>query len=93
MKDKNKPLGEQTPFHQAMKIQVGSGNKLYSHHDYMRIILSQMAPEKMLENIEKPAIRRSFLIYMLKNKDIPMSYAAKLKPVDRRALLEDDFTI
>lgn len=93
MKDKNKPVNEKTPFHQAMKIRDGSGNKLYSHDSHLRIILSEMKPESMLEHISEPAMRRSFLIFMLKNKDIPMSFATKLKPVDRRALLEKDFEL
>lgn len=93
MKDKNKPVNEKTPFHQAMKIRDGSGNKLYSHDSHLRIILSEIKPESMLEHISEPAMRRSFLIFMLKNKDIPMSFATKLKPVDRRALLEKDFEL
>ncbi len=91
MREKNKPVSEETPYHYALGVRENKGNKYHSHEEFVRIILADMSPDKMLAAIEKKSMATPFLKYMLKNKAIPMSYASKLKLADRRALLEADF--
>jgi len=90
MSEKKKPISEETPYHYALGARENKGNKYHSHEDFIRIILADMSPDKMLSVIEKKSMVTPFLKYMLKNKAIPMSYASKLKLADRRALLEAD---
>lgn len=93
LRGKNIQIGDKTPFHVEMKASPRTGNKLHSHEGYYRLFLRQMSPDSILDNVKEKGMRTALLFGLLKEKEIPMSYSSKLKPTDRRKLLEDDFSI
>jgi hypothetical protein len=90
---KNIQISDKTPFHFEMKASPRDGNKLHSHACYYKLFLRQMSPESILDAVNEKGMRTALLFGLLKDKEIPMSYSSKLKPTDRRKLLDHDFSI